>query len=306
MAVATYGSRSVRRPRRTKAEIDNVRAHLYDVLDGSESAMTVRQVFYQMVSRGLPKTENEYKNTVVRLLTEMRLNGIIPFGWIADNTRWMRKPTTFSDLEAALQNTAQTYRRQLWANQDAYVEVWLEKEALAGVVVDITADFDVPLMVTRGYPSVSFLHEAAEAIDAHAFGPLEGTPEEQATALGQRLIFGSAKDVYIYYFGDHDPSGIDIPRNVEDRLEEFASAYIEFTCVAVTEEQIEAFGLPTRPTKRTDSRAKNWQGARSSWTPSPSKSSVTSCAPASRTTSTRTSWPSFRPSRSRNATCSNA
>jgi hypothetical protein len=132
-----------------------VRAHLYNILARSESAMTVRQVFYQAVSRGvIAKTEGEYKSTVCRLLTDMRLDGVIPFGWIAENTRWMRKPRTYSSMESALENTASTYRRQVWDNQGAYVEIWLEKEALAGVVVDITSEFDVPLMVTRGYPSV--------------------------------------------------------------------------------------------------------------------------------------------------------
>jgi len=192
----------------------------------------------------------------------MRLDGTIPYGWIADNTRWMRKPRTYSSMEAALQNTAHTYRRQVWDNQYTYVEVWLEKEALAGVLVDITAEFDVPLMVTRGYPSVSFLHEAAEAIDDAALGSVDtGTKDEQAMALASRVLgLGGGKDVVIYYLGDHDPSGVDIPRNVEERLSEFASAYIDFRHVAVTDEQIDEFDLPTRPTKRTDTRAKNWEG----------------------------------------------
>jgi hypothetical protein len=219
------------------------------------------------------KTEAEYKGTVVRLLTEMRLDGTIPFGWIADNTRWMRKPRTYSDMEAALENTAQTYRRQLWDNQDTYVEVWLEKEALAGVVVDITSEFDVPLMVTRGYPSVSFLHEAAEAIDNRAgvdstasmFANIgraieAGKSQEDAIAGLLPMFMGGGKDVVIYYLGDHDPSGVDIARNVAQRLGEFANAYIDFRRVAVTEDQIAEFNLPTRPTKHTDTRAKDWIG----------------------------------------------
>lgn len=203
-----------------------------------DNPMTVRQVFYRLVSRSaIAKTEQEYKGTVIRLLGEMRRAKEIPFGWIADNTRWMRKPKSFSSVEQLLRNTAQTYRRAVWDNQPAYVEVWLEKDALAGVLIEETARWDVPLMVTRGYPSLTYLYEAAEAIAAQD------------------------KPTHLYYFGDYDPSGIDIPRKVEQDLREFAyGAEIHFERVAVTQPQIEALGLPTRPTKKTDSRSKGFEG----------------------------------------------
>jgi len=94
----------------------------------------------------------------VRLLTEMRRAGDIPFDWIADNTRLMRKPRTYSSLEAMLTQTKEFYRRALWDDQDAYVAIWLEKDALSGVLLEAAYQWDVPLMVTRGYSSVSFLH----------------------------------------------------------------------------------------------------------------------------------------------------
>ena len=217
--------------------MDAIRETLMDVLHENHPA-TVRQVFYQMVSRGaIAKKESEYKSTVIRLLTDMRLAGDIPFSWIADNTRWMRKPATYSSLESALRRTAETYRRSLWDDQAVYVEVWLEKDALAGVLVDVTSKWDVPLMVTRGYPSVSYLYGAAQAIGSQN------------------------KPAYLYYFGDHDPSGVDIPRNVEARLRQFApSAEIHFELVAVNEEQIAAWNLPTRPTKKTDTRSGSFRG----------------------------------------------
>ena len=93
-----------------------------------------------MVSLGtIAKTEGEYKSTVVRLLGQMRREKVIPFDWLSDSTRWMRKPTSFSSLDEALRRTAQTYRRALWDNQDTYVEIWLEKDALAGVIFEETA-----------------------------------------------------------------------------------------------------------------------------------------------------------------------
>ena len=89
---------------------------MFDLL-ASENPATVRQIFYRLVSAGvIAKTETEYKRTVVRLLTAMRREGVLPFGWIADNTRWMRKSQSYSSLEDALYRTAQTYRRALWAS----------------------------------------------------------------------------------------------------------------------------------------------------------------------------------------------
>ena len=126
--------------RRSRAQIATIKAAIHDLL-GEEAPCTVRQVFYRLVSAGvIGKTEGEYKSTVVRLLGEMRRNHEIEFSWIADNTRWMRKPRTFSSLEKMLQHSAQAYRRSVWDDQDCYCEIWLEKDALAGVLLEVTAD----------------------------------------------------------------------------------------------------------------------------------------------------------------------
>lgn len=198
--------------------------------------MTIRQVFYRLVSLGaVAKTESQYNSTVGRLLREMRWAGEIPFSWIADHTRWMRKPQSYGSLGEALQDTARLYRRALWSGQR--VEVWLEKDALAGVLYDVTSEYDVPLMVTRGYPSLTFLHSAAEAI----------VEQDEPT--------------FLYYFGDHDPSGVDIPRKVESTIRELApKAEIQFRVAAVTPEQIRLWDLPTRPTKKSDTRSKSFEG----------------------------------------------
>lgn len=231
------GARPTNGGRRGKTEIQAVCAAIYQALK-EDAPMTVRQVFYRLVSRGvIAKTEGEYKSTIVRLLGEMRRSGEVPFDWIADNTRWMRKPRTYTSLESMLRITAEAYRRAVWDNQPVYVEIWLEKDALAGVLMEETSAWDVPLMVTRGYPSLSYLHSAAEAIAAQG------------------------KPAHLYYFGDYDPSGLDIPRKVEKDLREFApGAEIHFERVAVTRRQIAEMALPTRPTKKTDSRAKNFIG----------------------------------------------
>jgi len=233
----TYRPSPIKRSRRTRGDMDAIREAIYAAL-AADNPMTVRQVFYQLVGRGaIEKTESEYKQTVGRLLTEMRRAREIPFDWIADNTRWMRKPRTYDSLRNMLELTKETYRRALWNDQEVYVEVWLEKDALAGVLYQETKSWDVPLMVTRGYPSLSYLFEAGEAIAA------------------------TQRPTYIYYFGDHDPSGCDITRATEAGLREFApDAEIHFERVAVTLKQIQTLRLPTRPTKTSDSRNCGFHG----------------------------------------------
>lgn len=210
------------------------------VLVGAEAPCTVRQTYYQATVHGLvPKTEAGY-DKVGRLLSEMRREGVVPWGHIADNTRWMRKPATYSSAEAALTRWTASYRRDLLDVKGANIEVWLEKDALAGVVYEVTARWDVPLMVTRGYASLSFLHEAAMTLSLWA---RRGVPTR------------------IYYFGDHDPSGRDIDRKVEEELRNFApDAELHFERIAVTEEQIAGWMLPSRPTKARDSRSHTFVG----------------------------------------------
>jgi hypothetical protein len=165
----------------------------------------------------------------------MRRSGDLPYYYLADSTRWQRKPRTFNGIEEAFQHTAQFYRKSLWADAGSYVEVWLEKDALAGVVHPVTSMFDVPLMVARGYASLSFLYSAAEAIN------------------------DLDVPAYIYHLGDFDPSGVNAGEKIEETLREMApDADISFERIAVTLEQIEEWNLPTRPTKTSDTRAKGF------------------------------------------------
>ena len=107
---------------------------------------------------------------------------------------------------------------------------------MAGVFYDVTSKWDVPLMVTRGYPSLTFLYEAAETID------------------------DTDKPTFIYYFGDYDPSGVNIFETVERKIQQRTSSWIHIERIAVTPEQIERYSLPIRPTKKTDRRAGNFKG----------------------------------------------
>jgi hypothetical protein len=240
--------------------MDAIREGLLEIVSELAPA-SVRQVFYQCVVRGfVEKTEGEYNRTVCRLLAEMRRAGTLPYSAIADGTRWMRKPQTYTGLAALLERQSDLYRRDLWAQQTDYIEIWIEKEALAGVIVEVTAEYDVPLMVTRGYASLSYLHSAAEV-------------------MAEKIAEG--KLVYIFQFGDHDPSGVDIAEKIDRDLNRLAwealvrggqiqevvdwdegprQAFVRFERVAVTEDQIADWNLPTRPTKRSDPRAKDFEG----------------------------------------------
>jgi hypothetical protein len=222
------------RRRSTKAEIEARRTELLHIVFAMRP-MTVRQVFYQATVRGLiEKTEAGYAKVQTDLVL-LRREGRLPYDWLADNTRWQRKPKTFSNVEEALADTARFYRKALWRDVDVYVEVWLEKDALAGVVWPVTSLYDVPLMVARGYASLSFLHSAAEQIEE----------------IG--------KPTYLYHLGDYDPSGVNAAEKIEETLRELApGAEIRFERIAVTPDQIVGWDLPTRPTKSTDSRSKGF------------------------------------------------
>jgi hypothetical protein len=229
-----YVASHIKRTRSTKAEVERRRASLYSII-AAMKPMTVRQVFYQATVHGVvEKSEAGYTKVQIDLV-RMRKAGELPYDWLADNTRWQRKPTTFRDPAHAVEETARFYRKDLWTDADCYVEIWLEKDALSGVIMPVTRMFDVPLMVARGYASLSFLHSGAEHI--------------------------GAIDVptYIYHLGDHDPSGVNAGEKIEATLRELApNAEIYFQRLAVTQNQIEAWNLPTRPTKISDTRSKGF------------------------------------------------
>ena len=231
--------------RRSKADIEAIKGAIYDVIE-EDPPMTVRQVFYQLVVRGvIEKTERAYQGTVIRLLADMRLNGELPFSYIVDESRRRRITETYDNLTEAVGACAKFYRRSaLREASDDYIEIWCEKEALAGLLWDVTSEYDVPLMVSKGMPSLTFLHGTAQEIC-------------KADEAG--------KYTHIYQFGDHDPSGVLIPRTIKSRLDEMCE---QLGClgpiirrVALTEEQISEFNLPTRPTKREGNRhADNFEG----------------------------------------------
>lgn len=223
--------------RSTKAEMDRLREEVWLITREIKPA-SVRQVFYQCVVRGLiDKTENEYKR-IAKVLAHLRRNGEMPYDWLADATRWMRKPRAYDSLMEAIENTAAFYRRDALTRSDRYIEIWLEKDALAGVVVLETEKFDVPLMVARGFASLSFINSSADSI----------RHESRPTT--------------IYHLGDFDPSGQMAAKTLGRDLREMSGRDdMEFVQLAVLPEQIRQWDLPSRPTKKKgNTHAIGWHG----------------------------------------------
>ena len=183
--------------RRTKVEMAALEDAIHYVTE-QYNVITLRGLYYQIVSTLclLPKTEASYAR-IARITADMRKRGLLAYSKLSDSTRWMRKPTTHRDLKSAMERQHKFYRRDLWDTQDAYVEIWCEKDALAGILTEVTDEYDVPLMTSRGYASLSFLYSASVAID-------------RANNAG--------KTAYLYHYGDYDPSGQDIPRAIEQTL----------------------------------------------------------------------------------------
>jgi hypothetical protein len=182
------------------------------------------------------QTEHAYR-AVGRRLLELRRHGDIPYDRISDGTRWVVRPRSYDDLEDALTETAYLYRRNLWRSQDVEVHVFTEKDAITGVIEQMTREWNVPLGVLRGYCSETFAHSMAQSIEA------------------------SGKPTYVYQLGDHDPSGVGAWQDFQRKVSGFIpDADVIFERLAVTPYQIATFELPTRPTKATDTRARNFDG----------------------------------------------
>jgi hypothetical protein len=231
-----YLASGIKRRRATSEEMEARAAFLIDYAR-RHGPVTVRQLYYQAEVHGLPgieKTDAGY-DKVQRQVLDLRRAGRMGYGWIADATRWMRKPQTFrSPAEAAL-DVARHYRKSLWTDASEYLEIWCEKDALAGVIYPVTDTYDVPLMVSRGFASETFAYEAVQARD------------------------GDPRPYVVYYLGDFDRAGQDAMASLEEKLNRFAAGIeVIFRNIAVTPEQVAAMGLPTRTPKRGTASDLNW------------------------------------------------
>lgn len=209
--------------------------------------LSLRQVFYQLVSKAIiENTERSYKN-VGNLVSDARLAGLIDWEIIKDRGREMVQNPHWSSAASIVAACANQFRVDRWENQPNYVEVMVEKQALEGVLIPVCSEWDVPFTANKGYSSSSAIYEASKRF-------LQRAEDDKA--------------LFILYLGDHDPSGIDMTRDVNDRMELFLSGSgASVQRLALNMDQVREMNPPENPAKITDSRAAGYikRFGHSSW-----------------------------------------
>lgn len=212
-----------------------------EVIGQYNMPLTLRQIYYQLVSRNLIENKLSSYKSLSRILVEAREKGLVPEDMIEDRARTTyggdggyHDPESFisghrSDFKACWEN----YTKPLWDTQDTYLEVWVEKDALSRLVSDIAGDYRVMTCVGRGYSSYTYVREAA-----NRFIPIQ-----------------DEKECIILYFGDFDPSGLDITRDLGRRITDYGAPGVEVRRIALLPEQIREYNLPPAPVKMSDARA---------------------------------------------------
>ena len=196
--------------------------------------LTLRQLYYQFVSKALiANNEREYKN-LGNIINDARLAGLISWKAIVDRTRHVRSLPSWSGAKEIVQACAGQFKLDRWEGQEFRPSVFIEKDALVGVIENICNETDVPYFSCRGYTSQSAMWDAAQRMIKY---------QEN----GQTPV--------IIHLGDHDPSGIDMSRDIQDRLNMFMEEPMEVLRVALTMDQVRQYNPPPNPTKLTDSRS---------------------------------------------------
>lgn len=199
--------------------------------------LTLRQVYYQFVARGLmPNKQTEYKR-LGSILNDARLAGLIDWDMMEDRTRSLRAVSSWSDPSQIVEAVASQYKEDLWRGQEYRPEIWIEKDALVGVIEGPCGELRVAYFACRGYTSQSAQYEAGQRF-------------RQYQRKGQTPV--------IFHFGDHDPSGMDMTRDNSDRLAMFARMGVDVRRLALNMDQVDRYQPPPNPAKETDSRCHDY------------------------------------------------
>jgi hypothetical protein len=224
------------KPRKFSGEVEALIAQANRIIGeyvAQGYSLTLRQLYYQFVSRDLlPNNQQSYKR-LGSIINDGRLAGLIDWNAIEDRTRNLHALPTWQEPAAIIDACAAQFRIDKWAAQPRRVEVWIEKEALAGVFERVCDDLQVPFFSCRGYTSQSEMWVAAQRL---------------------KRIVKAGQEPVILHFGDHDPSGMDMTRDIVDRLTLFTGG-VCLERLALNMDQIEEYGPPPNPAKITDSRA---------------------------------------------------
>lgn len=222
--------------RRSSLDLIDLINQVIDEYSAMGYELTLRQAYYQLVARGyIENNERSYKN-VGNLINDGRLAGLIDWHAITDRTRNLRANGHWDNPTDVIASARYSYLLDKWEGQPNYVEVWVEKDALVDIVGQACRPIDTPYFSCRGYTSQSEMWSAA-----------------------QRFIRQNREreNCFIIHLGDHDPSGIDMTRDIQERLWMFG-ADVEVKRVALTMNQVQTYNPPPNPAKITDSRASKY------------------------------------------------
>lgn len=210
--------------------------------------LSLRQLYYQLVARDIIENSiKSYKRTG-DLVSNARLAGLLDWGMIEDRNRETQQNPHWTSPASILRSAAYSFRMDRWVGQTCYVEVFVEKDALSGILLPVCSRWDVRFTANKGYSSSSAMYEASKRlVDAHEEG----------------------REIHIIYLGDHDPSGIDMTRDIKERFELFTREKIGFEVhrLALNFDQVELWQPPENPAKETDSRYSSYvdKFGESSW-----------------------------------------
>lgn len=218
-----------------KEDTIQIIAKMNKILTEYSGRVSVRQLYYRFVAADLiPNSQKSY-NRIQNIITNARYAGMIDWDAIEDRNREAKRPNEFESGASALAMLTENFRLNRWEGQPFYVEIWVEKAALAGILATVSDVFHVTMMVNRGYSSASAMKESADRI---------------------RFRSGSTARPVVIYLGDHDPSGEDMVRDIRERLVEFGCPqWLDIRKLALTMAQVEEYKCPPNPAKVTDSRA---------------------------------------------------
>jgi hypothetical protein len=211
-----------------------------DVLDDYSQQgydLSLRQLYYQLVSRGYIENSQKSYSRIGDLVSDGRLAGLIDWDMIVDRGRVSIANTHWNSPADIVDAAASQYKIDKWEDQPNHIEVMVEKQALEGVLIPVCRKLDVTFRANKGYTSQSMMYR-----------------------LGKELaqIQESGKDIHVLYFGDHDPSGLDMDRDVQERIALFSGRSVVFERLALKYDQVQILKPPENPAKITDSRAKQY------------------------------------------------
>jgi hypothetical protein len=196
--------------------------------------LSLRQLYYQLVTLdSIPNNVRSYKN-LGSLVSNARQAGLVDWDMIEDRNRSTNVNSHWNNPAHIIESASSQFRIDKWANQYFHIEVLCEKDALSGLLVPVCRGLDVGITANKGYSSSSTMYE-----------------------IGQRLSekAGEGKQILVVYLGDHDPSGIDMGRDVKERLETYSELEcIEFSRIALNYDQIMVLNPPENPAKESDAR----------------------------------------------------